>query len=242
MKMSTREPVNPFIRFSSLIGEESFYRLSSKCILVLGVGGVGGYVVEAVVRSGIGKIILVDYDCVEFSNINRQIIALHSTIGKKKVDVLEERVKDINPKCEVIKVDSFIDSENISSLFSYNIDYFIDCCDTTTTKKQVILECLKRNIPFLSCMGTGNKFDPSKLEICDIRKTVNDPLARMIRKFVKDERIKEKIMVLSSFELPIKTGERTPYSTSFVPSSAGLLIASYIIQTFLKENKKEKDD
>ena len=238
--MSTRELVNnPFIRFSRLIGEESFLNLSSKCVLVLGVGGVGGYVVEAVVRSGIGKIILVDYDCVEPSNINRQIIALHSTIGRKKVDVLEERIKDINPNCEVIKMDSFINQENISSLFSCNIDFFIDCCDTTTTKKQVILECLKRKIPFLSCMGTGNKMDPSKLEICDIRKTVNDPLARMIRKFVKDEKIKEKIMVLSSSELPVKTGKRTPYSTSFVPSSAGLLIASYVVKTFLKDNKKD---
>ncbi len=222
-----------FSRLEKVIGSDNVNDLSKKSVLVLGVGGVGGHTVEALARSNIGTLILVDYDKVEESNINRQIIALNSTIGKSKVDVLEERIKDINSGCKVIKIDKFIDDNNYLELFDNNIDYFVDACDTVLVKKLVIKECLKRNIPFISSMGTGNKLDPSKLEIIDIRKTVNDPLARLLRKFVKDERINKKVMVLSSKELPIKTGERTPGSTAFVPSSAGLLIASYIVRSFI---------
>ena len=123
----------------------------------------------------------------------------------------------------------------IKIIFDNNIDYFVDACDTVLVKKLVIKECLKRNIPFISSMGTGNKLDPSKLVITDIRKTVNDPLARILRKFVRDEKINKKVMVLTSSELPIKTGDRTPGSTAFVPSSAGLLIASYIVRSFIKK-------
>ena len=226
-----KENQHKFSRLEKVIGSDNVNDLSKKSVLVLGVGGVGGYVVEALARSNIGTLILVDYDKVEESNINRQIIALNSTIGRSKVDVLEERIKDINSGCKVIKIDKFIDNNNFNELFDNNIDYFVDACDTVLVKKLVIKECLKRNIPFISSMGTGNKLDPSKLEIIDIRKTVNDPLARLIRKFVKDEKINKKVMVLSSKELPIKTGERTPGSTAFVPSSAGLLIASYIVRS-----------
>ena len=222
-----------FSRLEKIIGSDNLNNLSNKTVLVLGVGGVGGYVVESLARSNIGTLIIVDYDKVEETNINRQIIALKSTIGKSKVDVLEERIKDINSGCKVIKIDKFIDNNNYLELFDNNIDYFVDACDTVLVKKLVIKECLKRNIPFISSMGTGNKLDPSKLEIIDIRKTVNDPLARLLRKFVKDEKINKKVMVLSSKELPIKTGERTPGSSAFVPSSAGLLIASYIVRSFI---------
>ena len=222
-----------FSRLEKVIGSENLNNLNNKTVLVLGVGGVGGYVVESLARSNIGTLIIVDYDKIEESNINRQIIALNSTIGKSKVDVLEERIKDINSGCKVIKVDKFIDDKNFNELFDNHIDYFVDACDTVLVKKLVIKECLKRNIPFISSMGTGNKLDPSKLEIIDIRKTVNDPLARILRKFVKDEKINKKVMVLSSSELPIKTGDRTPGSTAFVPSSAGLLIASYIVRSFI---------
>ncbi len=222
-----------FSRLEKVIGSDKVNDLSKKTVLVLGVGGVGGYVVEALARSNIGTLILVDYDKVEESNINRQIIALNSTIGRSKVDVLEERIKDINSGCKIIKIDKFIDDNNFNELFDNNIDYFVDACDTVLVKKLVIKECLKKNIPFISSMGTGNKLDPSKLEIIDIRKTVNDPLARLLRKFVKDEKINKKVMVLSSKELPIKTGERTPGSSAFVPSSAGLLIASYIVRSFI---------
>ena len=163
---------------------------------------------------------------------------MSSTIGKKKVDVLEERIHDINPNCEVIKIDSFINEDNIEDLFKYDIDYFVDACDTVSTKKKVIKDCLNNNVMFISCMGTGNKFDPSMLEIVDIRKTINDPLARILRKYIKDEKINKKIMVLSSKEIPLKISGRTPGSTSFVPSSAGLLIASYIIRELIKKDEK----
>ncbi|MBQ9019224.1 MAG: tRNA threonylcarbamoyladenosine dehydratase [Bacilli bacterium] len=226
-----------FSRLEKIIGEENLLNLQNKSVLILGVGGVGGYVCEALARSNIGTLILVDYDVVDISNINRQIIALDSTIGNKKVDVLEKRIKDINNACNVIKIDNFIDKDNFLELFDYQIDYFVDACDTVSTKKEVIKECLKRNIPFISSMGTGNKLDPSKLEITDIRKTINDPLARILRKFIKDEKINKKVMVLSSTELPIKTNDRTPGSNAFVPASAGLLIASFIIREFIKNKK-----
>ena len=226
-----------FKRLEMLIGSDNLNILKNKSVLILGVGGVGGYVAEALSRSNIGTLILVDYDIVDVTNINRQIIALESTIGKKKVDVLEERIKDINSGCKIIKIDKFIDLNNLEDLFKYNIDFFVDACDTVTTKKEVIKKCLDKDIDFISSMGTGNKLDPSKLEIIDIRKTINDPLARILRKFIKDEKINKKVMVLSSKELPIKTGERTPGSTAFVPSSAGLLIASYIIRKFINNEK-----
>ena len=230
-----KEMSHKFSRLEKIIGTDNLNNIQNKSVLVLGVGGVGGYVVEALARSNIGTLILVDYDKVDVTNINRQIVALNSTIGKSKVDVLEKRIKDINSGCKVIKIDKFIDENNFLELFDNNIDYFVDACDTVLVKKLVIKECLKRNIPFISSMGTGNKLDPSKLEITDIRKTVNDPLARILRKFIKDEKINKKVMVLSSKELPIKTGDRTPGSSAFVPSSAGLLIASYIIRSFIEK-------
>ncbi len=229
--------MHKFDRFKKLISEDSFENISSKTVLVIGVGGVGGYVVEALVRSGIDKIIIVDGDMVDETNINRQIIALSSTVGQSKVDVFEKRIKDINEKCEVIKINKFIDASNIDVLFDYEFDYLVDACDTVSTKLALIDRCVLEKRKFISSMGTGNKLDPSMLEIVDVRKTVNDPLARIVRKHVKDKRINDKVLVLSSRELPIKTGDRTPGSTSFVPSSAGLLIASYIIRTFINEDK-----
>lgn len=229
--------MDKFDRFKKLISEDSFENISSKTVLVVGVGGVGGYVVEALVRSGIGKIIIVDGDVVDETNINRQIIALSSTVGQSKVDVFEKRIKDINEKCEVIKINKFIDASNIDILFDYEFDYLVDACDTVSTKLALIDRCILKKRKFISSMGTGNKLDPSLLEIVDVRKTVNDPLARIVRKHVKDKRINDKVLVLSSKELPIKTGDRTPGSTSFVPNSAGLLIASYIIRTFINEDK-----
>ena len=214
-----------FERLKKVVGVDNLELLGTKSVLVLGCGGVGGYVVEALVRSGIGEVILVDYDVVEETNINRQIIALNSTIGKLKIDLLEERIKDINSNCNVIKIGKFINQDNYLELFNNKIDYFVDCCDTVIVK----------DISFIGSMGTGNKLDPSKLEITDIRKTVNDPLARILRKFVKDEKINKKVMVLSSSELPVKTGDRTPGSTAFVPASAGLLIASYVVKEFIKK-------
>lgn len=224
---------NKFLRLERIIGSDNINILKEKTVMVIGVGGVGGYCVESLVRSGIGRVIIVDFDKVDITNINRQIIALDSTIDCYKVDVLENRIKDINNNCDVIKIYDFINDENIDSLFNYDIDYVIDACDTVNTKKLIIKKCLDNNIKFISCMGTGNKFDPTKLEICDIRKTINDPLARIIRKFVKDERINSKVMVLSSKELPIKTIDNKLGSSSFVPSSAGILIGSYVVRDLI---------
>ena len=227
-----------FDRLSKVIGKENVTDLFDKSVLVLGCGGVGGYVIESLARSNIGTLIIVDFDTIELTNLNRQIIALDSTIGKYKVDAFEERIKDINNKCKVIKIKDKINNDNFNELFNEKIDFFVDACDDLNVKKLVIKECLKRNIPFISSMGTGNKLDPSKLEIVDIRKTVNDPIARILRKYIKDEKINKKVLVCSSKELPIKTGERTPGSTAFVPSSAGLLISSYIIKYFIKKTAK----
>ena len=181
----TTNKQHKFSRLEKIIGKDNLDKLKDKSVLVLGCGGVGGYVVEALVRSGIGTLVLVDYDKVDITNINRQIIALDSTIGEYKVDVLEKRIKDINNKCNVIKINKFIETTNLEELFKYNIDFFVDACDTVSVKKGIIRECIKRKIKFISSMGTGNKLDPSKLEITDIRKTVNDPLARILRKFIK---------------------------------------------------------
>ncbi|MBE6147119.1 MAG: tRNA threonylcarbamoyladenosine dehydratase [Firmicutes bacterium] len=224
-------------RLELLIGTENVEKLKNMTILVVGVGGVGGYAIEALARSGIGHLILVDYDKVDITNKNRQLIALDSTIGLKKIDVWEKRILDINKDCKVTKVDCFLSEDNFHILDDFSIDYLIDACDTVKTKKLLIKKCLNEKIPFISSMGTGNKLDPSKLEIVDIRKTSYDPLAKIIRKFVKEERLNGKVMVLSSKEIPISTGSTTIASCSFVPSSAGLLIASYIIrQVISKKN------
>jgi len=225
---------NKFSRTELLIGEKGIEKLQAAKVAIFGIGGVGSYVVEALARSGIGTLVIVDFDNIDESNINRQIIALDSTVGLKKVDVLEKRIKDINRDCNVIKIDKFITVDNLDELFNCDIDFFVDACDTTSVKKEIIKKCLNKKVKFISCMGTGNKLDPSKLEIIDIRKTSNDPLARMIRKFVKDEKINDKVMVLCSSEVPVKTGDRTPGSTAFVPPAAGFMIASYVVKKLLK--------
>lgn len=226
--------MDQFNRLKLLIGEDKLECISKQTALVLGLGGVGSYAVEALVRSGISHLIIVDNDRVDITNLNRQLMALHSNVGDYKTDVWEKRIKDINPNCEVIKICQFISSDNLGDLFNYNIDYVIDACDTVDTKKALIRECIRRKIKFISSMGTGNKLDPSKLEIVDIRKTSYDPLARVIRKMVKDEHINCKVMVVSSKEKPIKNSIGTIGSNSFVPATAGLLCTSYVINDIIK--------
>ena len=223
-----------FERLERLVGKDKVDSLKNKCIMIVGLGGVGGYTVEALARSNIGSLILVDYDVVDETNINRQIIALESTIGKKKTDVFADRIKDINPNCKVIKIDKFIDKDNIDELFKYNIDYVVDACDTLSTKILLIEKCLKKKINSISSMGMANKMDPTKIEIVDVRKTISDPLARTIRKYVKDNNIKSKIMVVSSSEVPKKMTDSVLGSNAFVPPVAGLMIASYIINKITK--------
>ncbi len=222
-----------FQRLSFLIGEEKIDKLKDKNVLVLGIGGVGGYVVESLVRSGISNITIVDYDIVDITNINRQIIALTSTVGMKKTEVFKNRILDINPNCNVKIIDYFIDENNYKDLFSGKIDFFIDCCDSVKTKKSVIKYALEEDIPIISSMGAGNRMNIKDLNICEIRKTSYDPLARIIRKYLRDENINKKLMVMCSSEKPKKV-EGVIASNSFVPAAAGLLISNYVIKELIK--------
>lgn len=221
-----------FDRFISLIGINNFNKIQNKNILVIGLGGVGSYVVESLVRSGILNITIVDYDVIDITNLNRQIMTNLNNIGNKKTDEIEKRILSINNKVKVTKIDDFIDSSNIN-IISNSYDYVVDCSDTFNTKCEIIKNCLDKKIKFITSMGTARKMDPSKLEIIDIRKTSYDPLAKKIRKWVKDNRIKGKIMTVSSSEVPFKIDNNVLGSTSFVPSSAGLLITSYIINDII---------
>lgn len=223
-----------FDRLEKLIGKENIDKLHLKTVAIVGVGGVGGYTVETLIRNGIENIILVDNDTVDLTNKNRQIIALDSTIDKYKVDVFEDRINDINKNVNIIKLNIFLNEETKKELFKYDIDYLVDACDTVSTKIMLIRECLNRNINIISSMGTGNKFDPKKLVITDIKKTSYDPLAKVIRHELNKLNITDNIKVLSSTEIPVKTKNRTPYSYSVVPNTAGILIADYIIKDIIK--------
>lgn len=227
---------NKFIRTINLIGEDNFNKLKDKHILILGLGGVGGYSIEAIARSGVNNITIVDFDRVDETNINRQIIANINNIGEYKTDEWYKRIKTINPNCNINIINKKIDLDNINILFENNIDYIIDACDTIPVKKQLIIECINRNIKLISCMGMGNKLDPSKIKITTLDKTNNDKIAKILRKFVKDNKINKKIMVVSSTEEVIKNDNKTINSISFVPSVAGLLLASYIINDIIKSN------
>lgn len=222
--------MSEFSRVSMLI---DINQLKNKAVAIVGIGGVGGYVAESLARSGVGKLILVDYDVVDETNINRQIIALHSTIGKEKVSLMEERIHDICEDTQVVSYRIMYGEENRYDIFSEKIDFLVDACDIVRSKQILITECLNRGIPFISSMGTGNRLDPSKLTVTDLAKTEGDPLARIMRKWAKDRGIRTPIPVLYSSELPIKTGTRQPGSLIFVPASAGLLIGSYIVRYFL---------
>lgn len=233
---------NQFSRLEILIGKEAFDKLSSCHIAVFGIGGVGGFVVESLVRSGIKEISIIDYDTVSLTNLNRQIIALKSTIGQKKVDVMKERIHDINSACLVHCYDMMYLKETADQIDLSCFDYVIDAVDNISAKLELIERCQKQNIKIISCMGTGNKLDPSLLEITDIYKTSVCPLAKVMRRELKKRQIK-KLKVLYSKEYPRKplnSNEKTNKrevigSTSFVPSSAGLLIASYVIRDLINQ-------
>lgn len=222
-------------RTELIIGKESAQRLRQSKVLVFGVGGVGGYVCEALARAGVGEIHLVDNDVVSLSNINRQIIATHDTIGMPKVQVMARRIQSINPQCNVKEYQTFYLPEDASSQqFDFGrYDYVADAIDTVSAKIDIIVRCKEANTPIISSMGTGNKLDPSKFQITDISKTSVCPLAKVIRKELRQRQISG-VEVLFSTEEPIKTGNRTPGSISFVPPVAGLLIAGAVIRNILK--------
>ena len=220
-----------FEKTISLIGDENFNKIKEKTVLIVGLGGVGGYATEALVRSGIHNLILIDHDKVDITNINRQIISTTNNVGNNKVDEFKNRILEINPNCNIIIHKLFLDRNNYSILDNYQIDYIIDCCDSVDTKKILIDYSLNKNIKLISSMGTANKIDPTKLTITDIRKTSYDPLAKILRKYVNDLKTNKKIMVVSSTEQPLK---RENLSTLiFVPATAGLLCANYVIKDII---------
>ena len=219
-----------FNRLELLIGKDNLEKIKRKHIVVLGLGGVGGAALEALVRSGIENITIIDNDTIDETNLNRQIISLNTNIGNKKVDEWKKRILSINKNVKIKVVDNFIDETNIDTLFKEKIDYFIDACDTIKTKELVIKKCKEKDISFITCLGTGKRLNPEELTICDLKKTVNDPIAKRLRKYVKDESIKGKITCLFSKELPKKIESNEIPSSIFVPASAGILIASYIIK------------
>ena len=233
--------LNQFSRTELLIGKEGINKLSRSRVAVFGIGGVGGYVVEALVRSGVGALDLIDNDKVSLTNINRQIIAAHSTIGQYKVDVAEARLKDINPNVNIKTYKTFFTPETASEFDFSQYDYVVDAIDTVVGKLQLIESSKKANVPIICSMGAGNKMCPEMFEVADISKTSVCPLAKVIRQELKKRRIKN-VKVVYSKEIPIKPHEseekiegkkQIPGSNAFVPSVAGLIIAGEVIKDLI---------
>ncbi len=226
-----------FERVEKLIGNEILNQIKTKWVAVVGLGGVGGYAVESLIRSGIEKIILVDFDTIDISNLNRQIITNQNNITKYKTDEMEKRILSINPSCQVIKITKKLEINNLQELFQYSIDYLIDACDTIPIKEELIKTCIEKKITFISSMGTGNKLNPSLLEITDIKKTSYDPIAKKIRKYLKDNHINAKVPVVYSKEQNQKFKGSIP-SMVFVPATSGLLCANFVIKDIINTCKK----
>ena len=232
MKGSSMENLS---RLELIIEKDKIDKIKEKNILLIGIGGVGGYTFETLVRTGIENITVVDGDKFEESNLNRQVLSTLETINKNKTDIAEIRAKSINPKINIKKITKVLTKENIKEINFKEFDYVIDACDTIEIKKEIIRICTKNNIKFISCMGTGNKMNPQKLEITTLDKTSYDPIAKILRKMVKEERIKGKIYVVASTEKPIKTNTTIIGSNAFVPAAAGILLTSYVINDIVGE-------
>ncbi|WP_251520253.1 MULTISPECIES: tRNA threonylcarbamoyladenosine dehydratase [Staphylococcus] len=242
-----------FSRNELAYGQEGLDLLKEKTVVVLGVGGVGSFAAEALARTNIGHIILIDKDDVDITNVNRQIHALTTTVGQSKVNLMEERIKLINPECKVTSLHMFYTEETYEALFSeYDIDYFIDASDTIMYKVHLMNECLKRDIKVISSMGAANKIDPTRFQIADISQTHTDPMAKIIRQKLKKLGIRRGIPVVFSDESPIviredvkdkvgdanapsRKGQMPPSSNAFVPSVVGLICSSYVINDILKD-------
>lgn len=231
-----------YSRTAMLIGEENVKKLNNSHVLIFGLGGVGSYTTEALARAGIGEFTLVDGDTVALSNINRQLYALHSTVGKYKTEVAKERILDINPKSKINIITDFVTGENIGKFFTSEFDFCIDAIDDTNAKTAIAVMCDNKNIPLIASMGTGAKLHGEKFTITDISKTQYCPLCRVMRKKYRDAGVK-KVTVLYSDEQPVKNAfeskeegtHRVPSSISFIPSQAGLRIAQFTITELTKE-------
>jgi tRNA threonylcarbamoyladenosine dehydratase len=252
--------LHQFSRNELAIGKDGLQTLKNSTVAVLGIGGVGSFAAEALARSGVGRLVLVDKDDVDITNVNRQVHALLSTVGQPKVDLMRDRIKDINPDCEVIALKMFYTEETYEEFFNQGLDYVIDASDTISYKIHLMKECLKRDIPLIASMGAANKTDPTRFKIADISKTHTDPIAKVIRTRLKKEGIKKGVTVVFSDESPIviredirkevgkddakiRKTQLPPSSNAFVPSVAGLIAASHVMNQLLKhiEIKRVKD-
>ncbi|KZE40041.1 hypothetical protein AV656_01825 [Bhargavaea cecembensis] len=244
--------LHQFSRNELSIGKEGLDRYRQTTVAILGVGGVGSFAAEACARTGIGRIILIDKDEVDITNVNRQLVAYLSTVGRKKADIMKERIADINPDCEVVTLNMFYTEETADQLFDLNPDYVIDASDTIAYKIHLIKECVKRGVKVISCMGVARKTDPTRLRIVDISKTHTDPLAKVIRTTLRKEGIRKGVPVVFSDESPIISKEEVnevvgkpdakirkakmpPASNAFVPSTAGLFCASWVLNDIVKD-------
>lgn len=237
--------MNQFARSELLLGSEVMKKLKDMKVLIFGVGGVGSYVCEALVRSGVGNFVLVDSDKVSLTNVNRQIHATLKTVGMSKVDVMKERMLEINPDCNIIVYEEFYLPDNHSDIISDDITYIVDAIDTVSAKIDIIVEAKKRGIPIISAMGAGNKINPTRFEVTDIYKTSVCPLAKVMRRELKARGIST-LKVVYSKEEPIKITnydccsedmdkKRVPGSLAFVPSVMGLIIASEIVKDVINK-------
>lgn len=224
--------VNMFERIINLIGKDNFNKIQNKKILIVGCGGVGGYALETLVRSGINYIDIIDFDKIDISNLNRQIITNNSNINKLKVEEGKKRALLINSNMNINIYPIFLDKNNINDILSNNYDYIIDACDSVDTKLELIKQSINKNFKLISCMGTAKKIDPTKLCITTLDKTKYDPLAKVMRKKVKDLKINfKKIKVVSSAEQPINC--KSLGSFMMVPATAGILCAKYVIEDII---------
>lgn len=243
-----------FSRNELAIGKDGIDVLKNSTVAVLGIGGVGSFSAEALARSGVGRLILIDKDDVDITNVNRQIHALVTTVGQPKVDLMKERIALINPDCEVIALKMFYTEETYEQIFEYGLDFVVDASDTISYKIHLMKECLNRNIPIISSMGVANKLDPTRLQIVDISKTSYDPIAKVIRQRLRKEGITKGIPVVFSDEKPVQIREEIrkeivpenapgirkakmpPSSNAFVPSVSGLYMAGYVINKIIEKN------
>ena len=223
-----------FNRIEKLIGKENLDKIKKSRVAVVGLGGVGGYAVECLVRSGIENMIILDYDKIDISNLNRQLIATSNNISNYKVDEWEKRIKEINKNVVVRKLNMKLDYTNIEKLFSLEFEYLIDAIDDISMKEEIIKRCLNAGIKIISSMGTGNKIDPTCFEIVDIKDTSYDPIAKRIRKYLKDNNIKGKLPVVYSKEQNKKFEGSIP-SMVFTPATSGILCANYIIREIINK-------
>ncbi len=221
-----------YTRTEMLLGEEGVKKLRKSSVIIFGVGGVGSYVAEGLARVGVGRITVVDKDSVDITNINRQLPALHSTLGRPKVAVVQERIHDINPECDVEGLQCFFLPDTADGFDFSRYDYVVDAIDNVTGKIAIAEKAYNEGTPVISSMGTGNKLDPTKFKVASIEKTKICPLARVMRRELSKRGIKG-LKVVYSEEEPVKTGSRTPGSVSFVPSVAGLIIAGEVVKSLL---------